>query len=878
MREHRSRQTMRVMSEQLSHECRIAVEEAVLTAKAAAQTLRTFDQEAVDRIVWAMVTAGLDAAVELAELATTETGFGVLEDKVIKNYVATEFLYDYLKDKKSVGVIESDAEQGIDIVAEPMGVVLAITPVTNPTSTVLFKAIVAAKTRNAIIFRPSPMATRSAQRAAEILQEAGEAAGLPPGAIQVLPQEEHEVTYALFDHPDVDFIWTTGGPRIVELTNKAGKPSLSVGPGNAPVYLHRTADIKMAVVDILISKTFDGSVICPAEQTAVVDAVIYDEVVAEFQRMGARLLTSDETDRIAEFVFGCGDALHSKVNAEALGQPASVLEERAGLAPGDATKVLLAPLPTDLIELGAHPLVREKLMPVLGLVRSPDVQHGIDACVLVTEHGGLGHTSAVYTRDEDVIARFSAAVRTGRILVNAPTAVGALGGVYNSLTPTFSLGCGTWGGSMTTDNVNYRNLMNLKTVSRRRTPPQWFRVPSDTYFNVGALDSLRTIESSTAVIVSDEFNVQRGAVDEVRRHLTATDVRVYAEVLPEPDEAIVRTGVDLLEHVKPDLIVAVGGGSVLDAAKAMRLLAEHPELSIRELSLPFLDARKRVARYPTPQHSMKLAAVPTTAGTGSEVSPAAVINVGGRKVTLVDYSLVPDVAVIDPTLSASMPPVVTADTGIDALTHALEAAVSVFASPYTDAFCVQAARLIFESLPTAYKDGNDIEARTAMANAATLAGLAFSNAFVGVNHALAHALGARFHITHGRANALFLPHVLRYNAALPTKFMPAPGYSAYVAPDKYAMLGRILFGGHTDVERRERLFIEVDNLIATLDLPRSVAETGVSREEFAAAIPDLARAAYADASLRTNPRMPLITELIGLLEAAWSGGSRGSTL
>ncbi len=861
------------MTRALSPEHQTIVETTVRKARSAADELRTLDQEAVDRIVWAMVTAGLEAAVELAEVATQETGFGVLEDKVVKNYVATEFLYDYLKDKKTVGIIESDQERGIDIIAEPIGVVLAITPVTNPTSTVLFKAIVAIKTRNAVIFRPSPMATRCAERAIEVLVTAGEAAGLPAGALQVLPQAEHEVTYALFDHPGVDFIWTTGGPRIVELTNKAGKPSLSVGPGNAPVYLHRSADIRMAVVDILISKTFDGSVICPAEQTCVVDDAIYDEVVAEFKRMGARLLTDAEAGLVAEFAFGC-----DKVNTAALGQPASVLEERAGLTPGkgDAvTKVLLAPLPTDLTELAAHPLVREKLMPVLGLVRSPDVQHGIDACVLVTEHGGLGHTSAVYARDEDVISRFSAAVRTGRILVNAPTAVGALGGVYNSLTPTFSLGCGTWGGSMTTDNVNYRNLMNLKTVSRRRTPPQWFRVPAETYFNVGALDSLRTIETKTALIVSDEFNVQRGAVDEVRRHLVATDVRVFADVMPEPDEQIVKAGVEMLNHVRPDLIVAVGGGSVLDAAKAMRLFAEHPELSVRELSLPFLDARKRVARYPSPQHTMKLAAVPTTAGTGSEVSPAAVITIGGRKVTLVDYSLVPDLAVVDPSLSASMPPSVTADTGIDALTHALEAAVSIFASPYTDAFCVQSARLIFESLPVAYKDGDNIEARTAMANAATLAGLAFSNAFVGVNHALAHALGARFKIAHGRANALFLPHVLRYNASLPTKFMPAPGYSAYVAPDKFAQLGRILFGGNTEAERRERLFTKVDELIDTLDLPHSIAELGISEAEFNAAIPDMARAAYADASMRTNPRMPLLAEITGLFEAAYTGKVSG---
>jgi acetaldehyde dehydrogenase/alcohol dehydrogenase len=857
------------MATTLPAEGQAVVDQAVAAARSAAENLRMLDQEAVDRIVWAMVTAGLDAAVELAEVAYAETGFGVLEDKVVKNYVATEFLYDYLKDKQTVGVIDSDPERGIEIVAEPVGVVLAITPITNPTSTVLFKAIVAIKTRNAVIFRPSPLATHSAERVVEILSKAGEAAGLPPGSLQVLPQAEHEYTYALFDHPGVDLIWTTGGPRIVELTNKAGKPSISVGPGNAPVYLHRTADIRMAVVDILISKTFDGSVICPAEQTCVIDDGIYDQVVAEFERMGARLLSDEETDRVAEFAFGC-----DRVNPEALGQAATVLEQRAGIAKltsdgSHATKVLLAPLPTDLTELAAHPLVREKLMPVLGLVRSPNVQHGIDACVLVTEHGGLGHTSAVYARDEDVITRFSSSVRTGRILVNAPTAVGALGGVYNSMTPTFSLGCGTWGGSMTTDNVNYRNLLNLKTVSRRNTPPQWFRVPSDTYFNVGALDSLRTLETTTAVIISDDFNVVRGAVDEVRRHLNAGDVRVFADVLPEPDEEIIRAGVEVIKHVRPDLIVAVGGGSVLDAAKAMRLLAEHPELSIRELSLPFLDARKRVARYPGPQHTMKLVAIPTTAGTGSEVSPAAVITSQGRKVTLVDYSLVPDVAVIDPTLSASMPPAITADTGIDALTHALEAAVSIFASPYTDAFCVQAARLIFESLPRAFAHGDDIEARTAMANAATLAGLAFSNAFVGVNHALAHALGARFGIPHGRANALFLPHVLRYNASLPTKFMPAPGYSAYVAPEKYAQLGRILFGGHSQEEQLERLFTKVDELIVTLGLPHSLAEVGVSREDYIAAIPELARAAYADPSLRTNPRMPLIAELVGLLEAVW---------
>ena len=844
-----------------------AVDAALSSAREAATAFRRLDQNAVDQIVWAMTVAGLNAAVDLAEIAIEETGVGVVEDKVIKNYVATEFLYDYLKDKRTVGEIDRDDEHGMSWVAEPIGVVMAITPLTNPTSTVLFKALVAAKTRNAIIFRPSPYATRCAVRAAEILREAGEAAGLPPGALQVLDDRPREVTQYLFHHPDIDLIWTTGGPGVVKATNEAGKPAISVGPGNAPVYVHRTADVPMAVVDLLISKTFDASVICPAEQTAVVDAPVYDSFVDELRRMGGHLLDEAEVARLADYAFGCEDT----VNLEALGRPAPVLAAAAGIDVPATTKVLLVPLPEDLDALASHPLVREKLMPVLGLVRSPDLDHAVDACVLVTEHGGLGHTSAVYARDERVIDRFATVVRTGRILVNAPTAVGALGGVYNSMTPTFSLGCGTWGGSLTTENVNYRQLLNIKTVSRRKSPPQWFRVPSDTYFNPGALANLREVDARSAVIVTDAVNDARGVTDQVREYLNATNVRVFADVVPEPDESVVRAGVEVLERVRPDVVVAVGGGSVLDAAKAMRLFHEHPHLDLAELSLPFLDPRKRVARYPTIAHTVRLVAIPTTAGTGSEVSPAAVITMGDRKATLVDYSLVPDMAIVEPELTVSMPPAVTADTGIDALTHALEAAVSIFASPFTDAFCVQAVRLIFEALPRAVADGSDLEARTMMSNAATLAGLAFSNAFVGVNHALAHAVGARFGIPHGRANAIFLPHVMRYNASMPSKFMPAPGYGTYVAPDKYAQVGWIILGGHDPVARRSRLFERVDALLDEVGMPRTLKEAGVDEARFDAELPDLARAAFADPSLRTNPRMPMITELVDLLQAGFHG-------
>jgi len=727
---------------------------------------------------------------------------------------------------------------------------------------------VCAKTRNALMMRPSARAARCTVRAAELLQEAGEAAGLPAHALQVIPDPTLDVSQYLFHHPGVDFIWTTGGPKAVAAANAAGKPCLSVGSGNAPVYLHRSADIRMAVVDVLVSKTFDSSVICPAEQTCVIDDAIYDAVVEEFTRMGARVLSAEETAALAQQSFD----EDGKVQLQALGQSCANLGALAGFQAAEADKVLLAPLPSELDDLAAHPFLAEKLMPVLGIVRSQSVEHAIRVCELVTEHGGLGHTSAVYATDEEVINRFALAIRTGRILVNAPTAVGALGGVYNSMTPTFSLGCGTWGGSNTTDNVNYRNLLNVKAVSRRQTPPQWFRVPSDTYFNPGALANLRQVEASQPIIVTDADSEARGVADEVRRYLNTGSVHVFSDIHPEPSEAQIRAGVHELERIGADAIIAVGGGSVMDAAKAMRLFAESPQLSVRELSLPFLDARKRIASFPQVKHKLHLIAIPTTAGTGSEVSPAAVISVGQRKVTLVDYTLVPDMAIVDPLLTLTMPLQATADTGIDALTHALEAAVSIFASPFTDAFCMQAINLILDALPRAYEDGSDLEARTAMANAATIAGLAFSNAFVGLNHALAHAVGARFGIAHGRANAIFLPHVLRYNASLPSKFMPAPGYAAYVAPEKYAQIGWILgVGGKTEEAHRERLFSRIDELLDRVEEPHSLAQAGVSRAQFERALPELAKAAFADPSIRTNPRIPLVREIVALLQAGFSG-------
>jgi acetaldehyde dehydrogenase/alcohol dehydrogenase len=854
----------------ISAEMRADLDRVVADAQRAAAAFRKLDQAQVDRIVWAMVVAGLEAAVELAEHATRDTGFGVFEDKVIKNYVATEFLHEYLKDKKTVGVIEEDVDRGISFVADPIGVVLAVLPITNPTSTLLFKAIVAAKTRNAIVFRPSAKAASCAMRGADILRAAGERAGLPPGALQVVPEPSLDASAYLFRHRGVDLLWVTGGPKVVEAANQSGKPTIAGGPGNAPVYLHRSCDVRMAVMDILVSKTFDASVICPAEQTCVIDEPIYEQVVAEFQRMGARLLDADEVAALARVAYGPD----GRPNLALVGQPCGMIGMACGFRVDPDSKILMAPLPRDLAALAVHPLIHEKLMPVLSLVNSPNVGHALSVCELVTETGGLGHTSAVYARDREVVDAFALRVRTGRILVNAPTAVGALGGVYNSLTPTFSLGCGSWGGSSTTENVNYKQLLNIKTVSRRITPPQWFRVPSDTYFNLGAIENLRRMPITTALVVTDEFLERRGYVEEIRRQLPRAAVHAFSNIPPEPTEEHVRQGIEALRRVSADTIIAIGGGSVLDAAKAMKLFHASPQLTLRELALPFLDARKRVAQYPQMEHGIRLIAVPTTAGTGSEVSPAAVITVGDRKVTLVDYSLVPNVAIVDPHFTMSMPPTLTADTGVDALTHALEALVSIFASPYTDAFCLQAIHLILEALPRAVRDGDDVEARTMMANAATLAGLAFSNAFVGVTHALAHPLGARFKIAHGRANGILLPYTLRYNAEIPRKFMPAPGYTTYVAPDKLAQAAWVLsVGGGSDEHRRQRLFERIESLLRTVGIPRSLAEAGIPEAEFRASRDELTRAAFADPSLRTNPRIPLIRELQELLDKAYVGAT-----
>ena len=846
------------------------IDQIVAAAQRAASSFRELDQAAVDRIVLAMVKAGIRAAADLALLAFEETGFGVVEDKMVKNYVATEFLWDYLKDKRSVGVIEEDVDRNIVYVADPIGVVLAITPITNPTSTVLFKAIVAAKTRNAIVFRPSPYAVRCAERAVEVLRAAGEKQGLPPAAIQVIPDPAREVTHYLFRHPGIDFTWTTGGPKIVRLANESGKPGISVGPGNAPIYLHRTADIRGAVVDILISKTFDASVICPAEQTCVVDRDIYDAVVAEFERMGAQLLTKKQVAQLSEFAFGGDD----KMQLEAVGLSAPELARRAGLRgrSGDQgadrtaacrSRSARPPPPHQReADAGARPGPGGVRAARHRGVRARDRTRRTRAHVRDLRRGRRGDRplcAGPADRPDPGQRAHRGRCARGRLQLADPHAVARL-----------------------------RHVGRLEHHGQRQLPQ-----PAEYQ------DRLPPADAAPVVPRAVEHVLQRRCPRQPARcrhgggrHRHRRADRGARSRQRGTDAAAGKAGTGVLRGG-----AGAGPGGRAQGARPARsgpgrtsswpsagarcstrprpcgCSTSIPDLDFDDLALPFLDARKRVANYPQAPHSVRLVAVPTTSGTGSEVSPAAVITAGDRKATLVDYSLVPDTAIVDPLLTVSMPPAITADTGIDALTHALEATVSIFSSPYSQAFSAQAAALIFEALPRAYDDGDDLEARTMMANAATLAGLAFSNAFVGVNHALAHAVGARFGLAHGRANGIFLPHVLRYNTAVPSKFMPAPGYSSYVAPVKYAQLGRVIFGGRTEEESRRRLFTAVEDLLDHLHMPRTLKDTGLAEEEFLGSLNEVTMAAFTDLSIRTNPRMPLLNEVTGLLRAGYYGAA-----
>ena len=846
------------------------LEGLVAQARTAAAVFTQYTQQDVDRIVKAMVLAGLAQAQHLARLAVEETRLGVMEDKTIKNMVATEFVYNYVRDKRTVGVIRECEESGLVEVAEPIGVIFSLTPITNPTSTVLFKCIMAIKTRNAVVFGPHPNAWRCSAEAMRIMYEAAVKHGAPEGVFTCVESPTLEDNAYLMRHKDVRLVDATGGRGASRAAYSSGKPALGVGSGNTPVYLEKTADLDMAVVDIITSKTFDNGTICASEQTVVIDDEIYHQALRKFAELGAHICTEAETELLGRTVI---DPVKGQMQPMAVGQKVTDIARMIGLRVPPHTKLLITPIKG----VGRdYPLSVEKLFPVLAVCRTQSVDQALKLCMDVNHAGGLGHTAVIFSRNDEIIAQFSEAMNAGRIIVNSPGAIGALGGVYNDLVPTFSFGCGTGGGNSTMDNVNVFHYLNIKRVARRTHAPMWFRIPNQIYFDMNAVERLRDFESRSTLIVTNAALEQMGYVNIVRRSIPP-QTRIHILAIPdaEPEAKVITQGAEALNSYAVDQIVALGGGSVIDAAKIMKLKYESPEADLDELAAPFLDIRKRVVRFPTHKtNQTRLIAIPTTSGTGSEVTPFAVLTdkLRGRKVTLADYSLSPDVAIVDPQFVMSMPKGLTADTGIDCLTHALEAAVSIYASVYTDANAMQAISLVFKYLPIAYENPRDEEARSMVHNAACIAALAFSNASVGVNHALAHAFGARFGVAHGRANALMLPHVIAYNASVPTKFRPSPNQRAYVAPKRYAMIADLLgLGGQTVDEKVKNLVAAIERLLDQLAVPRSIADLGISQEEFERAIPDLTQIAFDDPSWQSNPRMPLIGELVELFWKAYHG-------
>jgi acetaldehyde dehydrogenase / alcohol dehydrogenase len=854
-------------------EDRIAYLEGLVSqARTAAAVFTQYTQEDVDRIVKPMVSAAMEQAQHLARLAVEETRLGVLEDKALKNMVAAEFVYNYVKDKRTVGPIREFPERGLVEVAEPIGVIFSLTPITNPAATVIFKCIMAIKTRNAVIFSPHPKAWHCCYEAVQIMVQAAVKHGAPEGVFACVESPTLADNAYLMRHKDVGLIDATGGPGMVKAAYSSGKPALGVGPGNTPVYLEKTADLDMAVVDIITSKTFDNGTICASEQTVVIDDEIYEPVLKKFSDLGAHICNEEETALLGRTVI---DPESGFARPMAVGQKAEDIARVVGLSVEPHTKLLVAPIQGVGRE---YPLSVEKLFPLLSVYRAKSVDEALKVCVDVNHAGGLGHTAVVFSRDDKVIRKFGEVINAGRIIVNSPGSIGALGGVYNDMVPTLSFGCGTGGGNSTMDNVNVYHYLNIKRVARRTQAPMWFRIPNQIYFNLNAVENLRQFPSRSTIIVTNPALEKMGHVEVVRRHLPPQTL-VHVSAIPdgEPEVKVVMQGLEALNSYRADQIIALGGGSVIDVAKIMKLKYESPQADLEELGAAFLDIRKRVAEYPTEKtNRVRLIAIPTTSGTGSEVTPFAVLidKERGRKVTLTDYSLSPDVAIVDPQFVMSMPKGLTADTGIDCLTHALEAAVSVYASSYTDANALQAIQLAFKYLPVAYEHPHNEDARTMMHNAACIAALAFSNASVGVNHALAHAFGARFGVAHGRANALMLPHVLAYNASVPTKFMPSPHQRAYTAPKKYAMIADLLgLGGHTIEEKVANLVAATEELLDRLAIPRSIADMGISKEEFERAVPDLAEIAFDDPSWRTNPRMPLVSELADLFWSAYRGRS-----
>ena len=840
-------------------------------AKAALQRFMNYTQEEIDGIVKAMATRGLANHMKLAHAAIDETGRGVFEDKVTKNIFATEYVYHSIKYDKTVGVIRDNEYEKYEEVAEPVGVLAALTPVTNPTSTTMFKALIAIKARNPIIFAFHPSAQKCSAMAAQILYEAAREAGAPEHCIQWIEHPSVETTGLLMNHKDVALVLATGGAGMVQAAYSTGKPALGVGPGNVPCYIHSSANIRRAINELIMSKTFDNGMICASEQSVIVDRSVSPEFERLMKENGCVFLNAEDIKKLEAMVIkkdGCS------INADIVGKSAGTIARNAGLDVPAGTKILLAPL----AGVGAdYPLSREKLSPILAYYTVDGPDQGIPLAESIVEFGGMGHSAVIHAEDTSVVERYSRTMKVGRLIVNSPSSQGAIGDIYNANTPSLTLGCGSYGHNSTTSNVSASNLINVKKVAKRRVNMQWFKVPEKIYFEADSMQYLEKMPDITRVfIVTDPYMVKLGYVDKVKYFLNKRQapvaVETFTEVEPDPSVDTIERGVREMNRFQPDAVIALGGGSAIDAAKGMWLFYEYPDVQFADLTLKFMDIRKRVVKFPKLGKKAKMVAIPTTSGTGSEVTSFAVITdrATNTKYPLADYELTPDIAIIDPALVMTMPKSITADTGMDVLTHAVEAYVSVLANDYTDALAMKAIELVFEYLPQAYDDGGNATAREKIHNASTIAGMAFANAFLGVNHSLAHKMGGEFHIPHGRANAILLPHVIAYNASRPTKFATFPKYESFVAHLRYAEIARRLGLPATTTEEGVKSLIDaVRGLMKRLNMPASVSACGVSETEYRNAIPMLAEKAFEDQCTTANPRYPLVGELAEILQKAW---------
>ena len=851
------------------------IDDLIERAKVARDEYLKLNQEDVDKIVKAMSMAVQENHMLLARMAVEETKRGIYEDKITKNIFSSEYIYHSIKDTKTVGTIIDNEEEGYMEIAEPIGIIAGVTPVTNPTSTTCFKSLIAAKTRNVIVFGFHPSAQKCSVATAQILLEAAVNAGAPKDCILWIEEPSIEATKALMNHPDVNLILATGGKGMVTSAYSCGKPALGVGPGNVPCYIHSSAKLKTSVNDLVLSKSFDNGMICASEQAVIIDKELKSEFEALMKEAGCYFANKEEKELLEKYMFEEKNGEYS-LNSAVVGKYPYDIAQDAGFEIPFDTKIIV------VSETGVgeeYPFSKEKLSPVLTYYKVNGYEEGVKLCEELIEYGGLGHSAVIHAEDQDVINYFSSIVKVGRIIVNSPSTHGAIGDIYNTNMPSLTLGCGTFGGNSTTDNVSSVNLINLKRVAKRKVNMQWFKIPPKIYFEAGSIKYLSDMKGiSKAFIVTDKSMVDLGYVDKVIYQLEKRDNQVHYEIFsdvePDPSFDTIDRGVEAMGSFEPDVIIALGGGSAIDAAKGMWLFYEHPDVDKEGLKLKFLDIRKRTYKYPKLGLKASFVAIPTTSGTGSEVTNFAVITDkhNNVKYPFADYELTPDVAIIDSNFVMTLPKVLTADTGMDVLTHAIEAYVSNMASDFTDGLAEKAGELIRQYLITAYEHGDDKLAREKVHNASTIAGMAFTNAFLGINHSLAHKLGAEFHISHGRCNAILLPYVIRYNSMEPTKFVSFPKYEHFIADEKYANFAKkIGLDFNTTQEGIDALIDMVNDLLEKLEIPKSFKEYGIDEAIYMSKVDDLANKAFEDQCTTANPRLPLVSELKKILIDAYYG-------